>query len=483
MQGIYVANVLEGVFDVDEEDESNQFNLIGPSESHGHQTVISRDKGASWDFLPPPTFDHFNKPYNCPVREQCHLHLHFWRGQFGPLYSTATAVGIIIATGNVGPRLSYSPDETNTYLSRDAGLTWYEIAKGSHIYEIGNHGGIIVMANDHSATNLIMYSVDEGLTFHAVHFSHSHIHIDNIVIEPTNSEQVFMVLGHQDGSGVAVQVDFRGFHEAQCRGYDAPDTLQSDYETWAPYDGHSKGKCLLGRSSTYVRRKREKQCFIPKVHSPIISIEHCECTEYDYECDVGYMRDIAHNGEVPKCIPDPNAILPPATACEGFYTVSKGYRRIAGDSCTGGEEFLGELVACPATNLPHASMVGFLILCILVIFLVGMLTPNLMERFEPVRKWVHKTAGGLKQSFNDVQYKNVNTVEKEKDIVDDDFGFDDDEVNNQADLLKDDSFEKPAPKPLLQNQRTFAPLPPAAPRENVVIPILAPHADDTATRH
>ena len=33
-------------------------------------------------------------------------------------------------------------------MSRDGGLTWYEIAKNSHIYEIGDHGGVIVMADD-----------------------------------------------------------------------------------------------------------------------------------------------------------------------------------------------------------------------------------------------------------------------------------------------------------------------------------------------
>jgi len=33
-------------------------------------------------------------------------------------------------------------------MSRDAGLAWYEVRKGSHIYEMADHGGIIVMASD-----------------------------------------------------------------------------------------------------------------------------------------------------------------------------------------------------------------------------------------------------------------------------------------------------------------------------------------------
>ena len=68
--------------------------------------------------------------------------------EFGPFYSPTSSIGLIIGTGNVGNYLSLNPDEINTYLSRDGGLNWFEIRKGSHIYEMGNHGGIIVMANN-----------------------------------------------------------------------------------------------------------------------------------------------------------------------------------------------------------------------------------------------------------------------------------------------------------------------------------------------
>lgn len=35
--------------------------------------------------------------------------------------------------------------EVNTYVSPDAGRTWIEVARGAHIYEYGDYGGIIVM--------------------------------------------------------------------------------------------------------------------------------------------------------------------------------------------------------------------------------------------------------------------------------------------------------------------------------------------------
>ena len=58
-----------------------------------------------------------------------------------------------MAVGNLGQSLNrLHPDQINTYLSRDGGMTWEEVKKGSHIYEFGDHGGLIVMANNLEAT-------------------------------------------------------------------------------------------------------------------------------------------------------------------------------------------------------------------------------------------------------------------------------------------------------------------------------------------
>lgn len=45
--------------------------------------------------------------------------------QYGPVYSTENSIGLIIGTGNIGQFLENRSDQVNTYLSRDAGLTWY----------------------------------------------------------------------------------------------------------------------------------------------------------------------------------------------------------------------------------------------------------------------------------------------------------------------------------------------------------------------
>ena len=55
--------------------------------------------------------------------------------------------------------------------------------KGSNIYEVGDHGGLIVMASDQKATDTLFYSWDEGLTWESKKFTSKPFEISNIIIE------------------------------------------------------------------------------------------------------------------------------------------------------------------------------------------------------------------------------------------------------------------------------------------------------------
>jgi hypothetical protein len=68
----------------------------------------------------------------------------------------------------VGVHLSEVAEDQGTFLSRDAGHSWSHIAKGSHIYEMGDHGGLLLMAPDQYSTNKISFSWNEGLTWETV---------------------------------------------------------------------------------------------------------------------------------------------------------------------------------------------------------------------------------------------------------------------------------------------------------------------------
>lgn len=293
LEGIYIANIYDREHTNEEFDtaEAKQKKTKESIDQSYKKTAITFDKGGVWKPLTPPEKDSNGKRIYCKD-EDCSLHLHSITSQkFGPAYSTDNAIGLVIGVGNVGKYLTYKADEVNTYLSRDAGLTWYEIKKGSHIYEIGDHGAIIVMAEDQKATDRVYFSWNEGLTWDYIKFSDSLIEIENIIIEPKATSQNFVIYGQADEKGVSVAVDFSSLHEPQCKYPDRPGETKSDYELWSPNDGRSGSECLLGRKIEYVRRKRDSECYNGELFERGSFKYNCECTKNDFECDIGYYSE------------------------------------------------------------------------------------------------------------------------------------------------------------------------------------------------
>lgn len=58
--------------------------------------------------------------------------------------------------------MSNQQSSKNTYLSNDAGKTWYWFANGTYEYEIANYGGLIMMAKNSEATKTVFWTEDEG---------------------------------------------------------------------------------------------------------------------------------------------------------------------------------------------------------------------------------------------------------------------------------------------------------------------------------
>lgn len=92
---------------------------------------------------------------------------------------------------------------------------------------------------------------------------------------------------------VMVSLDFGTLHERNCVGYDKPNDATSDYELWSPHDGRhmTKDSCFMGQQTTYIRRKQDSQCFNGEDLEQTIFRKPCECQDYDYECDFGYVRN------------------------------------------------------------------------------------------------------------------------------------------------------------------------------------------------
>jgi hypothetical protein len=106
-----------------------------------------------------------------------HLEIYSHNNKLAPVYSTESSIGIVIGTGNLGKKLSLNDEPKNLYISRDGGLTWRSVRPGSYIYEIGDHGAIIVIAKKGEPTTEVEFSWDEGLTWQALTISETPIYV------------------------------------------------------------------------------------------------------------------------------------------------------------------------------------------------------------------------------------------------------------------------------------------------------------------
>ena len=120
--------------------------------------------GGEWELIRAPEISYGGHPSNCHIDQGCSLHLEIYSSGsvHSPVYSTEKAVGIVIATGNIGYRLTDNSAQKSLYLSRDGGLNWNTLRLGPHVYEIGDHGAIIVIAEKDRPTNSIEFTWDEG---------------------------------------------------------------------------------------------------------------------------------------------------------------------------------------------------------------------------------------------------------------------------------------------------------------------------------
>lgn len=135
-------------------------------------------------------------------------------GNFAPFYSMPNAAGIILGTGNVGQYLRY--EDANTYMSIDGGLTWIEAHKKPYIYEIGDHGGLLVMAPSTKKTKEVIFSWNEGTNWFEFEMAKSRIEVDNIVTAPNSVSTQFIVHGARGSSGVIYHMDFAALGRKSC---------------------------------------------------------------------------------------------------------------------------------------------------------------------------------------------------------------------------------------------------------------------------
>eukprot|EP00435_Cladocopium_sp_Y103_P064149 s83_g25.t2 len=160
--------------------------------------------------------------------------------------------------------MRFEPEETSTFFSRDGGLTWVEAHKGAFIYEFGDHGGLIVMADDLKKTGEVIFTWNEGESWYDFKVTNTPFEVDNIITEPNLTSTTFVMFGTREDRRV----------------------------TWTASDGRGEGLCMLGQQITYTRRKRTSQCWNGEAFERPTVKKTCACTEADFACDVGFVRQV-----------------------------------------------------------------------------------------------------------------------------------------------------------------------------------------------
>ena len=153
-------------------------------------------------------------------QQKCALHIHGYTERTDPraTYSSPSIVGVLMAVGNVGETLApYT--ESDTFLSRDAGFTWQEVHKDAHLWEFGDSGSILVLANDEEPTDHILFSTDEGLTWREYKFTEEKMRVRSIVTVPSDTSRRFILFGSlmRTAGSIAVHIDFTQLTSRKCR--------------------------------------------------------------------------------------------------------------------------------------------------------------------------------------------------------------------------------------------------------------------------
>jgi hypothetical protein len=143
------------------------------------KTLITYDDGTSWNSLTAPARDMHNNTYECHSAanntETCSLHLHVFSERTS-LETPLRPPGFIMAVGSVSKTL-LDYEESDMYLSRDAGVSWKQVRRGAHKYAFGDQGNIIVLVDDEKPTDHLRYSIDSGESWYVLYFTLEHNHL------------------------------------------------------------------------------------------------------------------------------------------------------------------------------------------------------------------------------------------------------------------------------------------------------------------
>lgn len=335
MQGLEGVAVINRVANKKETDEGRGKKL---------KTYITHNDGAAWALLGRPN-DSEDPPKTWECRgqgEHCSLHLHGYTERKDPrdTYSSPSAVGLMMATGNVGEFLGYKKD-ADTFITRDGGIVWNLVAEGNWMWEYGDQGSIIVIVKEDEPTDKFRYSLNEGQSWIEASFGEQMV-VHDITTVPSDTSRNFLLWGKVGDSIATINLDFSGLKERskQCDLNEKNPEESKDYSLWSPSHPLSEDGCLFGHVAQYHRKKTDRDCFNGKEIKHLHDISrNCTCTRQDFECDYNYQIDPTGACRLVDGLEPPN----PEEVCKKnpdlieFNEVT-GYRKIPLSTCSGGRE-------------------------------------------------------------------------------------------------------------------------------------------------
>ncbi|CAD8114785.1 unnamed protein product [Paramecium sonneborni] len=319
-------------------------NTYDQRDQKAKSTVISFNGGKKWESIKAPKFDSEGNIVECGG--ECSLHFVGRTESYRQtIYTVDQAPGIVLGVGNVG---LFITQEQNTYMSADGGQNWIEVRKGSHVFEIADFGGIIVMAKDFEPTNEIIYSIDYGKTWKTKIIYDDLFIAQNLVTEASGTVRQFLIYGKTDkGEGIILRLDFSDIFQRDCKS-------NLDYDIW-------NSKCIDGSQTKYYRKKENSECFNPKQMITKKIIEPCPCKREDWICASGYASQL----EGGDCLPIVNI----SDYCEPgtTYFKSQGYIKLT--QCVGGLDLDSIETYCPK-NFNFNEILLYLTIIALLVFLI-----------------------------------------------------------------------------------------------------------------
>ena len=433
LDGVIIANVV-----TNPEDDYCRFcrELSQCEQNCLFATVLSRDNGQTWQKM--------SAPENlCPeddnsrseeAVEECSLHLHGVSSSatlaINPLVSSAFAPGVIIATGNTGSYLAIESDgPRSVFISRDAGDTWDLLLDGASLYDESDYGGLLWGLPLGRPVAHLNFSIDEGQSWTYSRIipesSQKYKFTNNIAAPAYPSARFALVLGYSDDGRTdsAFTIDLSSLKDRICQGAEKPTEATSDFEVFLPssYFSEKVGlQCLLGQMVGYTRKKYGAKCWVATAGStgknPLLTpklMSQCNCTDDDYECDVGYVR------QADKCVLDDPSGASSTSACSpaGLREILTGYRRLPNDHCRGGVDIDLDpvLVACVKRD---SLAVGYIALVALVFMALWFVLQVRYRTNEGFRKFIQNlTRGIFTTGHRRSAYRSIPKVELDGDDV------------------------------------------------------------------